>query len=918
MRTKKLFGMKKVMRTMALGLAAMLVVGSLNVMEVEAINDTANGIIYPGAEQVGGNWTYTYDSNDIFYAATHVHLFGEYVKTDVHTHGNVMALDADLSEIGMRDGKIAYPGSYKEVNYVGNSVIGAGSTINGHMILGSGITYNAPDVSISGGGTAPLGNLVRGNVYQETSGFKAVDITSTLSQLETKSTEWAQNTINTAGTSVSFSDINTRVINTNQTAAPDDHVFINLSYAQWRGADGQTTQPVTIAGLDSDVSHKGIVVINLDLAGSYDPATPIDEVTVDLTLNEIKAVDAGGKYYSNTEHTTAAFGSCRIVYNIIDSNDLNSIYRGKVTFGNTVYGTILAPGADVTVNAINGNVMARRITHNGGESHRLDVYPIFTKNDGSGNVAIDKIGTEDIVLNLKLKDGSTFEHKTDYNDATTGIIESNVSYTLYKDDGTGNGLGSVAHTDSAFNNVNAVWKENLVWDKDTLSYKDVGCYEVLIGSDEVTAKLTPGTYWLKKDDAGTDGVFDNGYATNDVVYKVVIATDGSVTYAEKVGNANAGTPKRDVLTDILVKQTVVTNEKIEINVEFSGPTGTTAPNPSGVTYEIYEDSATQTKVPNSAATVADGKVVFGTGITGSLDKNTDYYIKVTGNDSGYKDDSADVYKVQFGDDGKPKYYNSTTGNYESTPPTDKLIKNEGIELNVTLEGDTSTGTDSNVKYNVYDSNGNPVLDSSVSATKGSSDTTYKVVVDTAVTTDKLNRQPAEYYIAIDTNGSGYDDKVPNEKFWVIFDNNGNAQYSTDKQTWSDTPLEDVLVKAKDTSSEPTSQPANPPAGDSGSTGGTTNDGGNGSNSGSAGSSTPETNNGGASNNASNNTAGDNTNKGTTDGASDANATDSALTGSNAMDSAKTGELKTIYIFAGFASVIAIAAGVYVFIKRKRA
>ena len=36
MRTKKLFSMKKVMRTMALGLATMLVVGSVNVMEVEA------------------------------------------------------------------------------------------------------------------------------------------------------------------------------------------------------------------------------------------------------------------------------------------------------------------------------------------------------------------------------------------------------------------------------------------------------------------------------------------------------------------------------------------------------------------------------------------------------------------------------------------------------------------------------------------------------------------------------------------------------------------------------------------------------------------------------------------------------------------------------------------------------------------
>ena len=143
MRTK-LFSMNKLMRAMALGLATMLVVGSVNVMEVSAITDTVNGIIYPGAEQVDGKWVYTYDSNDVFYAATHVHLFGEYVKTDVHTHGNVMALNADLSEIGMREGKIAYPGDYKEVNYVGTSLIGANSTINGDMILGSGIAPSVP------------------------------------------------------------------------------------------------------------------------------------------------------------------------------------------------------------------------------------------------------------------------------------------------------------------------------------------------------------------------------------------------------------------------------------------------------------------------------------------------------------------------------------------------------------------------------------------------------------------------------------------------------------------------------------------------------------------------------------------------------------------------------------------------------
>ena len=59
MRTKKLFSMKKVMRTMALGLAAMLVVGSVNVMEVEA-----EEVFSPYYNQTSGK--YVYNPDDVF------------------------------------------------------------------------------------------------------------------------------------------------------------------------------------------------------------------------------------------------------------------------------------------------------------------------------------------------------------------------------------------------------------------------------------------------------------------------------------------------------------------------------------------------------------------------------------------------------------------------------------------------------------------------------------------------------------------------------------------------------------------------------------------------------------------------------------------------------------------------------------
>lgn len=1015
MRTKKLFSMKKVMRTMALGLATMLVVGSVNVMEVEA-GGVAN-LEYPEYDSAAG--TYNYNSADIFGAATHVHLFGNYVKTSAHTHGNVMAETADLSEIGMRDGKISYPSDYHEVHYVGTGLEGANSNINGDMILGSGITYTDPNVTLTGGGTANLNQYVQGTIYQENPGTKAVNISETMTYLKGLSKSWATLSQSSVVDYDITSDINNRYINTNQTSVgATEHVVVNIPYSKWSGT---TTNPVTITGLDSNVNNTGIVIINIDLKGAGD--------NVNLTLNEIKAKDAQGNYYNNAEHTTAAFGSCRIVYNIIDSSKDDKLYTGKVTFGNTVYGNILAPGADVTVGAVNGNVMADRITHDGQESHRLDIYPIFTVIS-----SVSRVEYEEIRLLLTLTE-----------DPGTNALDSSLTkYSLYKDyAGT---QEAVAGADDAFNDIWATWntteeKYELIIDSQSINeavnthalsagtyylvkdsvhhlYQDNGIvFEVNIGTDgtvkyaeakqsdgsrtttldhsvltdvltrqaaavdiedivlnldligdtesyagadpsgttyqiytdvacthkvgSTTATaatwnasdntfqvvidgdgLTPNTsYYIKKDDVTI------GYNNNTNIYEAHVETSGNIIYRETstgtFSGSYVGGPLKDVLTNM--------NDSAELKVEFSGPTGTSAANNSGVKYQIYTDAAATTPVAGSEKEAvkvgSEWTVEFGTDITNTLEKGKDYYIAVSNNGSGYKDVSEDVYKVQFDTvTGEAKYYDSTSGTYVTTPPTDKLIKNEGIQLNVTLEGDTSTGTDSNVKYNVYDSTGNPVLDSTVSATKGSSDTTYKVVVDTAVTTDKLNRQPEVYYIAIDTNSSGYDDKVPNEKFWVKFDNNGNAQYSKDKQTWSDEPLEDILVKAttnnpssSEPGSEPSSQPTNPPAGNNG------NSGNNAGSGGAPGIADPGTNNGGASNNAGNNTAGDNTNKGTADGANannsatdGANANNSAVTGSNSMNSAKTGEVQTVYIFAGFAALIAIAAGVYVFIKRKRA
>ncbi|MBQ3517559.1 MAG: hypothetical protein IJA29_10090 [Lachnospiraceae bacterium] len=1003
MRTKRLFGMKKFMRTMALGLAAMLVAGSLNVMEAEAAG--VAGLTYPKWDAVSS--TYQYNSSDIFREATHVHFFGENVTTTgVHTHGNIMAENAWIGEIGMRSGKISYPLEYKETSYIGTSINQMESTINGDLILGSAGTIGY----VNDAGTEKAlvnGSLTAidptGDIRLETTTTKAVDIAGTLEYLKGLSTTWSNLPQSSIVNYDLKSDMNNRVINTNQTQAPDDYIVINIDYADWAYYD----QYIQIKGLDSDPANEGIVIINVDMKGVQD---------ADMTRGDMKVYDSKGNIYNNTEHSTAAFGSCRLVYNIIDSTAANNIYTGNLKFNNTIFGNILAPGASVTVGAINGNVMAKTIVHTAQESHRLDIFPIFTEED--------KVEYEEIRLLLTLtEDPGTSKGQT-----------SNTGYSLYKDY---NGATEAVPGNAAFNDLTATWNVDeqkyeviissdkvneainngslsageyyLVRENEPGTYVDNGfAYKVVIGSDgtvkyaevkqstgEQTTTLehsvltdilikTPapaaiedirlnldlegdeetyadgdksGTkYHLYTDKEGTgtpltkepvEAVWDatdktfkvvidsdngdgnltsslathtitylkkvepvtKGYNTNENVYEVHIQTDGSVEYRESNNGTFTGSYVKGPLEDLLVKAPA--NGSAELNVQFNGPTGTAPADNSNVIYQIftkYENGVPSNPVDTSdreaVKTDSGHKVVFDTGITSALEKGKDYYIAVSGNGSGYKDVAKDVYVVKFDETTGEALYKDANGNYSTTVPTDLLIKNEEVQLNVKLEGDTSGSTNSNVSYDIYDATtGNKVTDTPIQATDSNQDGIYEVIVDSNVTTDKLDRGH-EYYIEVSGNNSGYTDQSK-DKYYVRFDGNGNAQYSTDKQIWFDDPLTDLLVKAPEPSVEDPSE--------------STPDGGS-SAEGESDSDTNKKPSSGSSNSGSSNDGGNTATDGAgADNATDgANANNSAVTGSNSMDSAKTGEVKMGYLFAGFAGVIALAAGVYVFIKRKRA
>ncbi len=770
MMSKKLFGLKKGMRAIALGLAAVLTVGSLNVMNVEAAG--VDGLSYPKYDTTESSptyGTYIYNTNDIFGAATHVHLFGESVTTTgVHTHGNIMANEAWIGNSGMNEGKISYPLDYREVSYVANAIHQIDSNITGDLVIGPNITYNLVEQSANITKISFDGKLVeikRGNIYKDTDTVKAVDIATELSNLATLSANWAAEG---AAHGTTITDLSNHTIETNQNENPTSNIYINIPYSVW-DANGDTLK---ITELDSNVNNRGIVVINIDAHG-YD--------SIDLTCigAGIMAVDSAQNVYSNSEHTTAAFGSCRIVYNIVDNGQP---YEGTVEFMNTVFGSILAPKATVKVGAVNGTVMAKNITHTGQESHRMDIWPIFT--DSTSVIEYDEIR-----LMLTYKDNGSEVNVGD---------KSQTEYTLCTYDPATGTYSPVDKDDARFTNIEAVWN------------KDAEKYEVIISSEDVTKEIkdsngkldvnTP--YYLVK------GAIHPEYQDNDTVFKAVIGTDGTVEYEQckETGAAGEGNPTTTVFTDVLEKKTVPANDKIVINVEFSGPVAGEPTDADGgsVKYQVYSDPDCKTEVTGvevsiSKDTEGNWKAEFGTDLTKGLDKNTEYYIAVSNNDSKFKDVSEDVYKVKFDNDGTTLYYDQDKNAYDKDAiPTDKLIKNEGLALDVVFEGTQPDGTDSKVTYDVYKEDGTKVTTTPVEAKNTDDDKAFELVVDSEFTTENMDRN-TPYYIEITNNGNDSHDDKSKDQYWVKFDDNGNAKYSTDKNApdseWKDGPLEDLLIPA---------------------------------------------------------------------------------------------------------------------------
>ena len=366
----------------AVALAAILTLGNI---ELSGIGVNAAESRRPYYDN--GAHKYIYDEGDILGAATHVHLFGRTVISEAHTHGNIFCQTGRLGENGTRqenndttdgvgsDGADFNPISwYHEVNYIQEELecINAASSLD-ILVVGEDIGYGGEGTNRwveTADGTPTALNKVIGDIYQDSPTAKAIDFDKEFAFLKTQSESWSRMATSSNISYDITSDMNNRYINVNGRNATDN-VILNISYDEWRyGGNGNQ---ITIYGLDGTVTNRGVLIINIDMKGVENPDFSLSGAGVKVSTNNGDFV--------NQEFKTSEFGSYRILFNLYDSSKGDRIYDGHATFSNIVCGTILAPGATVTVGAVNGTVAADKIIHTGQESHRMDLWALDTEGD---------------------------------------------------------------------------------------------------------------------------------------------------------------------------------------------------------------------------------------------------------------------------------------------------------------------------------------------------------------------------------------------------------------------------------------------------------------------------------------------------------------------------------------------------------
>ncbi len=351
------------------------------------------------------NGTIQYNPNDPLGVATRFHLFSDgTVKNNIHTNGNmavsVLNQGANSGTQGFQ-GEVTYIRSFENYN---NKVFGdAEGSVPGTLVVGS---VNEITLTDNGNYFAINGTKVNdflNNMYQDTETDKFIDLESEMSAYKNLSKKLPTATSARSYTEVATVEGAKRIIALNMASGCD---VINIGADD--AADFLSASEIVLSEYELGTADYGnnSVVFNVDLSKCS------SAVTVPKIMLQCK-----GK--TNTEshghRTTFEYGN--ILWNFYDSSKTNGAYVGTISTNN-FWGTILAPGADVTLGSnIDGNIIAHNITINA-ESHRNDFRGLLPTSYSTENPST-KTGS----LEIKVTDQS-------------GVLVQGTVVTLTKTDGT--------------------------------------------------------------------------------------------------------------------------------------------------------------------------------------------------------------------------------------------------------------------------------------------------------------------------------------------------------------------------------------------------------------------------------------------------------------------------------------------------
>src|SRR5690625_1948452 len=341
----------------------------LNVASVNAAQNGETGVIKVDSSNVYEKTDFYKES--LFGIAGGFHLVGlDTVDKKAHIHGNILANNfINGGDFGTNN--------LKEVSYLknieGGGTISATADPKSVLVVGTstviGLEDNGNAWSINGNKVDKPSKQNSPNSLWQDDEEEFIDFNKVKKQ--TKELVSELSSLENNAIEIENQDQNNQEIIVSQ-----DN---NFNVYNIENGDFNFTNPIHIKGFNKDVPST--LIINVDMS-------KMDNKN-ELSIPESIAHYTNGDKVSTGE--VNVWSNANVVWNVYDSDKEDNIFTGNIKNGGPVTGSILSPGATVTLDSnINGTVIADTIVVNG-ESHRDDYVPPKEPESSTTEVSVEKV-----------------------------------------------------------------------------------------------------------------------------------------------------------------------------------------------------------------------------------------------------------------------------------------------------------------------------------------------------------------------------------------------------------------------------------------------------------------------------------------------------------------------------------------------